>query len=78
MKKSATKIILKRMPKSTEVVPKQARLLLEVLSAKGGTLTLPELTKNARRRLKTVQTIPAIFHHYRKDLTKRGFVRVTL
>ena len=76
-REQVTTIVLKRTPKDGEALPKQARVLLEVLGAKGGTLTLPELAKNARPRLKTVQTVPAIFNHYRKALTKRGFVRVT-
>jgi len=70
-------IVLKRMPKSDEVLPKQARTLLEVLKAKGGKLTLEELTAAAKGKLKSVQTVPAIFHHYRKPLSKRGLLQVT-
>jgi len=70
-------IILKRMPKDGESIPQQARTLLEILKAKGGTLTMAELANAAKSKIKTVQTIPAIFNHYRKSLCKRGFVRVT-
>lgn len=72
------KILLKRMPKETDSIPKQARALLAVLSAKGGKLTLAELTEAAKGKVKTVQTIPAIFRHYQKTLVKHGFVRVAL
>jgi hypothetical protein len=75
-RKPAT-VVLKRMPKDNETLPKQAVTLLQVLKTKGGTLTLPELAQAAQGKLKTVQTPSAIFHHYRKMLSKRGFVRVT-
>ena len=70
-------VVFKRMPKDNEDVPKQAVTLLQVLKAKGGTLTLPELAQAAKSKLKTVQTPSAIFHHYRKMLSKRGFIQVT-
>ena len=70
-------VVLKRMPRENEELPKQALTLLEVLKSKGGKLTLLELTQAAHGKLKTVQTVPAIFHHYRKMLSKRGFLRVS-
>ena len=58
-KDQVSTIVLKRMPKEGEALPKQARVLLEVLgAAKGGKLTLAELAKNAQGKLKTVQTVP--------------------
>ena len=74
--KAAPKIVLRRMPKSDEPCPQQARVLLEVIGAKRGGLTLEELSAAAKGKVKTVQTISAIWFHYRKDLMKRGFVRV--
>ena len=71
-----TTIVLKRMPKDDETLAAQARVLLQVLSAKGGKLTLPELAQAAKGKLKTVQAVPAVFNHYRPALTKRGFIKM--
>lgn len=77
MKDQGCTVVLKRMPRETETLPKQARTLLDVLKAKGGKLSLTELSQAAKGKLKTVQTPQAIFHHYRKALRKRGFVQVS-
>ena len=70
-------IHLKRMPKAEDPCAPQARVLLEVLGHAKNGMTMPELTKAASGKLKTKQTVGAVFGHYAKDLRKRGYITMT-
>lgn len=70
-----TKIRFVRMPEKDAPLAPQVMTILAVLKSKGP-LTMAELAKAAKRRVKTVQPIARIFNHYRKPLLKGGFVKI--
>ena len=57
-------------------LPAQAAGILTVLKAKGGKLTVAELTKAMDGKIETKQPMGAIWGFYRSKLIKGGYVSV--
>jgi hypothetical protein len=74
----APSIKLLRMPKDGELRSGQALTILEILSKKGGTLTVPELLKLMEKKIlhKNKLGIKDVYYMVRPRLLEGGFIEV--
>jgi hypothetical protein len=68
-------VILKKLA-GKDALPAQALATLGVLKAKGGKLTVEELKKAMQGRVKSKQSMSAIWSFYRARLIRKGFIAV--
>jgi hypothetical protein len=68
-------VTLKKMP-DENALPAQAFAMLGVLKAKGGSLAVEELKKAMEGKVESKQAMAAVWAHYRKSLTEKGFIRM--
>jgi hypothetical protein len=61
------------MPAEGEVAP-QAFTLLGILGKAKNGMTLAELAKAAHGKLKTKQSVTAVWQHYQRDLREAGYI----